>query len=64
MTFLKRFVPQKAASEATTHRRAICGACEFKKIIPVLNRDVCGACGCPILSKTELANSKCPKGKW
>lgn len=64
MTFLKRLVPQNATPEVTARRRAICAGCEFKKTIPVVNREVCGACGCLILSKTGLANAKCPKGKW
>jgi hypothetical protein len=44
-------------------RREICRACSLRAG-RLLTLSVCKACGCPILSKTKLARSECPKGKW
>lgn len=57
------FMP-KAPPEEIERRRAICRACEHLGTIPVINQPKCNVCGCPILTKTQLLNSHCPKGKW
>ena len=50
-----------ASPEIREKRVAICMDCPFLKKGIVFR---CTACGCPIRSKTALASSECPKGKW
>lgn len=57
------FIP-KAPDDEIERRRAICRTCEHLGRLPVVNTEVCKACGCPILSKTQLQPAHCPKGKW
>lgn len=64
MSVFNRFMSPPASAEVTAKRREVCATCEFKRHIKVVNKDVCGACGCPILAKTSREFEKCPKGKW
>jgi len=56
----------KAEENLIENRRKICKTCRFKLSRKYLNRDVdtCGVCGCLIVAKTKLRNSKCPKRFW
>jgi uncharacterized paraquat-inducible protein A len=54
----------KATEDQIQQRLALCNACEFKKILPVVQVEACGVCGCPIHTKTRQAAATCPKGKW
>jgi hypothetical protein len=50
------------ASEKTRAERvAICMDCPFLKKGLMFR---CTDCGCPIRTKTALASSSCPQGKW
>jgi len=48
----------KASLSERERRMNICRQC------PDRNHDRCGLCGCFIKTKTILANSECPVGKW
>jgi len=48
----------KATLKERERRYNICRKCPDRK------NDRCGLCGCFIKSKTILANSECPVGKW
>lgn len=54
----------QAPAEVTEQRLATCRACELHGRAPVLKTEFCKACGCPLLNKTKLLKSTCPKGKW
>jgi hypothetical protein len=45
-------------------RLEICRRCEYHGTVPGLKTEFCKACGCPLLRKTKVPTSKCPKGKW
>ena len=50
-----------ASADTRAKRVTICMAC------PLLKKGLmfrCLECGCPIRTKTALASSSCPKGKW
>ena len=47
--------------DALKARLDICAACEHLRKAPI---EHCGICHCPIKSKTRVARSSCPKGKW
>ena len=49
---------QKADLTERERRYNICLRCPEKK------HDRCGLCGCFLKTKTILANSECPAGKW
>lgn len=50
----------KAAPETIKLRSKLCSQCEhYRQII-----DVCDKCGCFMLAKKALKNTKCPIGKW
>ena len=55
-----QLTPQALAEE----RLKVCSTCEHKKIVPVLHKEICGLCGCPLQNKTRVASSKCPAAKW
>ena len=48
----------KASLSERERRMNICRQC------PERNHDRCGLCGCFIKTKTILASSECPVGKW
>jgi hypothetical protein len=43
-------------------RLNICQQCDKLKIVAEVK--VCGACKCPLATKTVLVPSKCPLNKW
>jgi hypothetical protein len=50
-----------AAEDVRKNRTAICLACEHLRKGIVFS---CRKCGCPIKSKTAIAGSSCPDGRW
>jgi hypothetical protein len=50
----------RASEEESAMRYNICKGCEFFR--PMTKR--CVECGCFMKLKTQLAQAKCPKGKW
>lgn len=54
----------QASDEQIAQRLATCRACEFRGEIPMVRKEFCKACGCPLASKTKFLKSTCPKGKW
>lgn len=45
-------------------RLEICRACPERQFRTIAKIEVCGKCGCPIVSKTRFAQAKCPLNKW
>lgn len=62
----------EASPEERLRRLEICEGCEHAIVSRIAGRDVarCGACGCPLASRTRLkwapivGEVHCPKGKW
>lgn len=48
--------------ETLKTRLDACSSCEFKKNIVFI--PLCVKCGCIIVTKAQLPDSKCPIGKW
>jgi hypothetical protein len=48
--------------EISQYRLTICNECPKKQ--DTFGIDVCGECGCPLMSKTRSLESKCPLNKW
>ncbi len=68
---VRRYINQaakriKASPEERMRRLDICAGCEFAKVSRIAGRDIarCGACGCPLATRTLLKDVHCPKGKW
>lgn len=55
-----------ASPEQRLERLAICEECPHAIVSRIAGRDIarCGACGCPLASRTHFKNVHCPKGKW
>ncbi len=64
-----------ADAETAHARQEICRYCDRLEQIPFVGQMMdffgadlsqyrCRECGCPILSKTRVATSTCPIGKW
>jgi hypothetical protein len=64
-----------ADSDTAHYRQEICRGCDRLEEIPFvgpvmgffgadLSQYRCRECGCPIVSKTRVATSTCPIGKW
>ena len=51
------FVPKDVQQK----RLAACTFCPSRRSSPIAH---CGECGCPIASKTRVANTACPLNKW
>lgn len=45
-------------------RLAICRACEQLAKVPVINKEICKACGCVVTLKVLLPQVHCPLQKW
>lgn len=43
-------------------RKQICNTCPFK--ISIMGIERCLKCGCIIILKIKIDNTKCPEGKW
>lgn len=62
----------EASPEERLRRLAICEDCEHAILSRIGGADVarCGACGCPLASRTRMkyipgyGEVHCPKGKW
>ena len=56
----------QTSEERTQMRRVTCSKCEAKSgVVGIIsNLDKCRKCGCNVLSKTSVASSSCPYGKW
>jgi len=56
----------EASPEERLRRLDICEGCEHAIVSRIAGRDVarCGACGCPLSSRTRFKQAHCPKGKW
>lgn len=54
----------RASEDVIQKRLETCRACEFRTVLPMVNTEVCRACGCPLLNKTKFQQATCPKGKW
>jgi hypothetical protein len=39
-----------------------CKECPYRKSL--IDKDLCGKCGCPIATKLMAYNAECPIGKW
>jgi hypothetical protein len=55
---------KRTAHEEIAHREATCNACEFFDKHAYQGRGKCRKCGCLMKVKFEIADSKCPIGKW
>jgi hypothetical protein len=45
-------------------RVRICRACPERQFHTMAKIEVCGKCGCWIITKTRFASAKCPLSKW
>ena len=62
----------EASPEERLRRLEICEGCEHAIVSRIAGRDIarCGACGCPLASRTRFkripgyGEVHCPKGKW
>lgn len=55
-------IKQSDIEDMSAWRMEICNDCDKK--VNQLGMDVCGECGCPLMSKTRSPQSECPLSKW
>ncbi len=55
---------EKVTPDVREKRLGICRECPHKRIQPITSLELCGKCGCPVLSKTRFQRAACPIGKW
>lgn len=63
MTGRAKLIPI-ATAEQVRQRQAQCEPCPHRMPLPVVAASICRRCGCPIASKTRLAQASCPEGRW
>ncbi len=60
----ENILPPMVPDEVVQQRLAICHTCEFRITAPVVNVEICKACGCTLALKTKFEQVRCPMGKW
>lgn len=58
----KATMPSRVPREEINRRREICEGCDKKKIVAGCLK--CGECGCLIMAKSRIPESKCPLDRW
>jgi hypothetical protein len=68
---VRRFIDKakdriQATPEERLRRLEICAGCEWARVGVWRGEDYakCGACGCPLSTRTKYKGVHCPKGKW